>query len=218
VAVAGIPVEDQLVFGGGELRQCRAQWEWTISSTAFATVHYEDARVKNVISPLDGILNTRTDVTNLDRLRNRVLTPPGRTDELEDTPVFGDGTARRAHAAFETLLGRSLALRLHYTYADAEITDSVFPGRRIPWVPRHRADVGMVWAPGWGTQVTLASAWRSERFSDAANLQPVPQGWDTRVNVFVESADKRWAVEAYAYNLMKKEASDVFGVVASWRF
>ena len=32
------------------------------------------------------------------------------------------------------------------------------------------------------------------------------------------SRDKRWAVEVYGFNLAKKEQSDVFGAVASWRF
>jgi hypothetical protein len=218
VAIAGVPVEDQLVFSGGELKQCRLQWEWTVSPTSFVEAHYEDARTKNLVSPLDGVLNTRADVTNLDRLRNRVLTPPGRTDELEDIPVYAEGIARRAHVAYERTLGSRVAMRLHYEYADSENTDPIFPGRKIPWLARNRADVGLTWAPGWQTFVTLAGTWRSERFSDEANTVPVPKGWDARVNVFVESRDKRWAVEAYAYNLLKKEASDVVGVVASWRF
>lgn len=221
VAVAGIPVQDQLVFAGGKLRQCRAQWDWTISPTMFASVHYEDDRTKNLVGS-DGILNTRTDVTNLDRLRNRVLTPPGRTDELEDAPVYAEAHAKFAHVAFESILTRSLALRLHYTHANTRNTDPdpAFNGNRIPWVPRHRADAGLVVTPGWNTIVTLGATWRSERFVDEANTASatMPKGWDGRVNVFVESRDKRWAVEAFAYNLLKKDVSDVFGVVASWRF
>ena len=68
VAIAGVPLEDQLVFAGGTLRQCRAQWEWAISERSFFNAHYEEARTKNLVSPLDGVLNTRTDITNLDRL------------------------------------------------------------------------------------------------------------------------------------------------------
>jgi hypothetical protein len=218
VAVAGIPVEDQLVFPGGDLRQCRAQAEWTLSPQAFLEAHVEEARVRNLVSALDGVQNTRADVTNLDRLRNRVLTPPTRPDELEDTPVFGQGRARRLEVAYERTLGRSVGMRVHYEYADAKNTDPAFEGRMIPWIPRQRADLGLTWAPGWHTFVTVAGAWRSRRFSDEANATPVPAGWDARVNVFIESADKRWALEAYGFNLLKKETSDAFGLVASWRF
>ena len=34
----------------------------------------------------------------------------------------------------------------------------------------------------------------------------------------VASRDKRWSIEAKALNLVKKEASDVFGIVLSYRF
>ncbi len=218
IAIAGIPVEDQLVFPGGDLRQCRAQWEWTVSSASFVEVHYQDARANNLATPV-AVLNTRTDVTNHDRLLNRVLAPPGRPDELEDVPVFSEGTARTFHAAYERTLGRSLAFRAHYAYTDSENTDPLFETRnKIPYLPRHRADLGVSWSPGWGTLLRVAGTWRSVRYRDETNVDPLPQGWDARVNLFVESRDKRWALEAFGYNLLKKEASDVFGVVGSWRF
>ncbi|MBL0140554.1 MAG: FecR domain-containing protein [Betaproteobacteria bacterium] len=218
VAVAGIPVETQLVFPGGDLQQCRAQWEWTISPVSFVAAHYDYVNVNNLVSPLDGVLNTRADVTNLDRLRNRVLTPPTRPDELEDTPVFGEGKVRRAQVAYERTIGRGVGMRLHYEYADSENTSSAFAGKQVPWIPRQHADVGATWAPGWHTFVTVAGAWRSQRYSDEANNVVVPAGWDARFNVYIESADKRWSVELYGFNLLKKETSDAFGVAASWRF
>ncbi len=220
VAIAGIPLEDQLVFAGGQLRQCRGQWDWTISPRDFFTVHYEEARTKNLVSNLDGVLNTRTDVTNLDRLRNRVLTPPSRPDELEDTPVYAQGLAERANLAYERILGRGIAARAHYTYSESRNTDPepAYFGKKIPWLARHHTDLLLTWAPGRRAFVTLGAVWRSERFADELNTVPVPQGWDARFNVFVESRDKRWAVEVYGFNLLKKETSDVFGVVGSWRF
>jgi len=218
VAVAGLPVEDQFVFAGGDLRQCGARWEWTGSRSWFATASYQDVRVANLVSPIDGVLNTRADLTNLDRLRNRVLTPPSRPGELEDTPVFGEAKFRRGQVAYERIVGKGVGLRLHYEYADSENTASAFAGRKIPWLPRHHADVGATWAPGWHTFVTLSGAWRSERWADEANLALVRAGWDAQARVFVESADKRWSVEAFAFNLFKKDVSEAYGVTASWRF
>ncbi|NJD88067.1 MAG: TonB-dependent receptor [Betaproteobacteria bacterium] len=218
VAVAGLPAEDQFVFAGGELRQCGARWEWTGPQAWFATASYQDVRVANLVSPLDGVLNTRTDVTNLDRLRNRVLTPPSRPDELEDVPVFGEAKFRRGSVAYERIVGSGLGLRLHYQYADSENTASAYAGRHIPWLPRHHADLGATWAPGWNTFVTVSGAWRSERYADEANVALVRAGWDAQARVFVESADKRWSVEAFAFNLFKKDVPEAYGVSASWRF
>ena len=41
VAVAGLPVEDQFVLPGGDLRQCGARWEWTGSASWFATAAWQ---------------------------------------------------------------------------------------------------------------------------------------------------------------------------------
>ena len=79
-------------------------------------------------------------------------------------------------------------------------------------------NTGVTWAPGGRVFVTALATYRTRRFADEVNLQPLPAGWDAQVTVFVETPDKRWAVEAYAANLLKKETSDTFGVVVSYRF
>jgi tetratricopeptide (TPR) repeat protein len=218
VAVAGIPLDDQLVLAGGELRQCTARWEWTASESVFATAAAGESRVANLASPLDGPQNARSDVTNLDRLRNRILTPPLKPDQLEDTPVYAEGRVRRGSVAAEAILTRSLGARLHYTYSDSLNTGAYFPGNRIPYIARHHVNVGAVWTPGWRLSVTALASYRSERFTDEANAILLPAGWDAQVTAFWETPDKRWAVEAYGANLFKKEASDVFGAVLSYRF
>ena len=218
VAVAGIPLDDQLVFPGGTLDQCRAQLEWSDADRTFFTAHAERDRVRNLVSPLDGVLNTNADVTNLDRLRNRALAPPPKPDSLEDVPVYGEGIAKRAGLAIERIVTPRIAARAQYTYSESENTASAFAGRSIPYLPRHQVNLGATWAPGWHTFVTTQAVYRSQRFADEANAVALPSGWDVQVNVFVESPDKRWAVEAYAMNLLKKESSDVFGIVVSYRY
>lgn len=218
VAVAGVPLDDQLVFAGGELEQCRMQWEWSYRSDGFASVHFERVRAHNLVSPLDGVLNTRTDVTNVDRLRNRTLTPPAKPDLLEDVPVYGEGTVRRATLAIEQIATAALAARFHYSYTDSENTGAQFEGRHIPYLPRHHVNLGLTWAPGWRTFITAQAVYRTRRYIDEANTFALRSGWDARVNLSVESADKRWAVEAYAANLLKKDVSDIFGAILSYRF
>ncbi|HUP30773.1 MAG TPA: FecR domain-containing protein [Usitatibacter sp.] len=218
VAVAGIPLDDQFVLAGGTLRQCNAELDWTLTPTLFATLDASELRVRNLVSPLDGVLNTRVDATNLDRLRNRTLSQPGKPDQLEDDPVYAEGRLRRAHAAVEALLTRSLSARLHYTYADGLNTAEATRGRRIPYVARHTVNTGVTWSPGGRVFVTTLATYRTRRFADDMNLQPLPAGWDAQVTVFVETPDKRWALEAFASNLLKKETSDTFGVLVSYRF
>jgi hypothetical protein len=178
----------------------------------------ERLEVRNLVSPLDGVLNTRADVTNLDRLRNRTLAPPSKPDPLEDIPVFGEGTIRRANLAVEQFVAPTLGARVHYSYTESANDAALFDGKRIPYLPRHWLDIGATWTPGWRTSITAQAVYRSERFRDEANLVAMPAGWDARVNVFVESAAKRWAVEVFAVNLLKKEVAHTLGMVVSYRF
>jgi tetratricopeptide (TPR) repeat protein len=218
IAVAGVPLDDQLVFAGGTLEQCRGQWDWTASQHTFVSAFAERVRTHNLVSPLDGVQNTNADVTNLDRLRNRALSPPPKPDLLEDIPVYGEGIVRRAGAAFEHIVTPRIGMRAHYTFTDSENTAPAFNGKLIPYLARHNVNLGLTWAPGWRTFVTAQAVYRSERFADEANLLRLSPGWDAQVNVYAETHDKRWAVEAFAANLLKKEASDLFGIVLSYRF
>jgi hypothetical protein len=218
VAIAGVALDDQLVFSGGELEQCRAQLEWAPGRETFSSAYLERIRVRNLVSPLDGVQNTRADVTNLDRLRNRTVTAPAKPDRLEDTPIYGEGIARRAVVALERIVTPGIGARLHYIYTDSENTGAAFKDRRIPYLARHQANLGATWAPGWHTLVTAQAVYRTLRYADEANLSPLPAGWDAQVSVFVESPDKRWSLEAFGAGLLKKETPDVYGVALSYRF
>ena len=172
----------------------------------------------NLLSLLDGVLNTGGETTNLDRLRNRALTPPPKPDLLEAVPVYAEGIARRATVAVEQIVTPRIGVRAHYTYTESENTDPGLPGKWIPYLARHQANLGLTWAPGWRTYLTAQAVYRSRRYADEANAVALPAGWDAQVNLFVESHDKRWAVETFAANPFKKETSDVFGIVVSYRF
>jgi len=218
VAVAGMALDDQLVLAGGLLDQCRAQWEWAAGGRTFLAARLERSRVRNLFSPLDGVQNAEADITTLERLRNRVLTPPSIPDQLEDTPIFSQGTVRRANLAWERMVGPRIALRAYYTYAESANDGALFPGRRIPYLARHQANIGGTWAPGWRTLITLQAVYRTRRFADEANLALLAAGWDGQARLFVETPDKRWALEAVAANLRKRDASDTFAVTLSYRY
>ena len=218
VAVSGVPLDDQLVFSGGVLESCQGQLEWSDGARTFGMAGIERVRVKNLVSPLDGVQNTNADLTNLDRLRNRALAPAPKPDLLEDTPIYGEGVARRATAAIERIVTPGIGLRAQYTYTDSENTAAAFPTQMIPYLPRHQVNLAGTWSPGWHVIVTAQAVYRSQRFTDEANLLPLSASWDGQVDVFWETPDKRWSVEAYGQNLAKKDFSDVFGIVVSYRF
>jgi hypothetical protein len=59
---------------------------------------------------------------------------------------------------------------------------------------------------------------RTLRYADEANSAILPASWDARVSLFVEGSAKNWSVEVTAADLLKKESSDRFGIVLSYRF
>jgi hypothetical protein len=222
VAVAGMPLDDQLVYPGGLLDQCRAQVEWNDGKRTFATAFYERSKASNLVSPLDGVQNTASDVTNLDRLRNRAIAPPPTPDLLEAQPVFGEGEVKRATVALDRIVNSMLTLRAYYTHSDSSVTGPNVPaGARMPYVPRDQVNLGTVVTPGWHSQLSLYAVYRSERFIDQYNTAflALPASWDAQVDFYIESADKHWSVEAYASNLLKKpHVADVLGAIVSYRF
>jgi tetratricopeptide (TPR) repeat protein len=218
VAVAGMALEDQLVLAGGRLDQCRLGAEWKPGTRSFVLAAYEEDRVRNLVSPIEGPLNPGNDVTNLERLRNLVLSIPPKVDELEEKPVFGEGRVRRATLAIDHIVARPLALRASYSYADARNTGNGFDGNRIPYVARHVAAAGFTVMPGWHSYLTVLGIYRTRRFADEANTVALPGGWDGRFIAYIETPDKRWSLELRAANLLKKEASDVFFATVSYRF
>ena len=218
VAIAGIVTDDQLVFPGGKTSRCRGQFEWEANAHTFVSLGAEQQKIRNLYSTLDGVLNTRADVTNLDRLRSRTLPLPPKPDALEDTPVFSEANLTRASASLEHIFMPSLAGRFNYTYTDSANQLDAFRDKLIPYLPRHQVAVGATWTYAARSYVSVQAVHRSARFSDESNQVRLEPGWDMQVRAYVEFDRKHWSLEAFALNLLKKEASDVFGVVVNYRF
>ena len=217
VAIAGVPLDDQLVLPGGESEQCRAQAEWRFGARSFALLSLEHVETNNIVL-LGGVANVTPDPTNLDRLRNRINPQPTKPDELGDIPNYGGGVVRRASAAYERLLTPRVAARLYYTYTDSENNQPGLEGKKVPLLPRHQSTVGLTWTPGWHVQVTVQAIHRTQFYFNESNGIAFPASWEGQVFLFAETPDKRWSVEAKALNLFRKEISDVFGFVLSYRF
>jgi hypothetical protein len=72
--------------------------------------------------------------------------------------------------------------------------------------------------PGWHSYLTVLGIYRARRFADEANTSALRAGWDGQFTAYVETPDKRWALELRGANLLKKEVSDVFSATVSYRF
>ena len=223
VAVAGIATDDQLVFPGGNLSRCRGQVEWEAGADTFASFGAEWQHIRNLYSTLDGVLNTRADVTNLDRLRSRTLPLPPKPDALEDTPVFSLGVVARGSASLEQIVAPSLAARFNYTYTQSSARLEVFRDKFLPYLPRHQASVGATWTYAARSYVSAQAVYRSARFADEGNHARLDPGWDMQLRAYVEFDRKHWSLEAYAINFLKwhileKHNPGVRGVILNYRF
>jgi hypothetical protein len=171
----------------------------------------------------DGTLNTRADVTNLERLRQQSVANLAAPEQLEATPIFARGTATSGGFSFNHVLTRNLAGYFGYanTHSESsgmsETTLATYSGK-IPYLPKHRATLGMTWAGDQRVIVSAQTVWRSERFSDKENLTPLASGWDMTLKLHWESQDKRWNVEGYAANLLNRDVEDLVGVNLVVRF
>ncbi|OGT11845.1 MAG: hypothetical protein A3F73_11190 [Gallionellales bacterium RIFCSPLOWO2_12_FULL_59_22] len=211
VATAGIPIDDSLVYSGGTFSRFRGQLDWEMSHEWFMTAFADRRKVDNLSSPLDGVLNTRADVTNLERLRQQSVANLAAPDQLEATPIFARGAATSGGFSLNHVLTRNLAGYFGYANTHSENTGAAFGGKDIPYLPKHRATLGLTWAGDQRTIVSAQTVWRSARFGDEANLLPLSSGWDMTLKLRWESQDKCWNVEGYAANLLKHDTGNLVG-------
>jgi hypothetical protein len=212
VATAGIPIDDSLVNPGGLLTRTRAQLDWEMSDTQFLTAFADHKSADNLNSPLDGVLNTRADVSNIDRLRQRNIVNLSAPDQLEGKPVFARGTVSGVGVTFNQVLSRTLAGYAGYANTHSENTSTQYSGKLIPYLPQHRATLGLTWTGAQRMRLSAQAVWRSERFSDQANATPLSPGWDMTLRLHWETMDKRWAVDGYVANMFNPDVARVVGV------
>lgn len=224
-AIAGIPVDDQLTLPGGRQQRLRLQTDWELASTAFVTAFIDAKQVRN-LGQAGQVLNTAEEVSDLNRMRDRGLFQNwGDPERLEGQPVFAAGRARQAGATGNAFLGGGFTGNASYLHTVSKNTDPLWAGP-LPYLPRHRVGFGLDWsnesrltAGGW-------LVWRSERFA-AEKQNLLPASWDLTLRLKWESADKRWQVESWATNLLKKvydgdggkkNADVTLGLGVQWRY
>lgn len=218
VATAGVVLDDRIVLPGGELERLRAQFERELTPDTFAALFIDGKRVHNLGQP-GNVLNQREEIANLDRLRNRTaLVFQSNGEALEEPPVFLEGRMLSAGVVLNQRLNERLSAYANYVYSESENTHDWFSKFKLPYLARHHATLGTTWAGPQRLVAQAAAVYRSHRYSNEENTVSLPAGWDIAAKVNWQSADKRWLVEGYAMNWLKKEAAATLGINVAWRY
>jgi Flp pilus assembly protein TadD len=195
VATAGISMDDRLVARGGRQQRARAQFEQDADARTFWTAFYDYKRIDNLrfsVSPFnvsddDQLTKLRSfDYGNLHRDLYEFILPPD----------FDAGAIRIAGAAVNRIVSDSFSVSARYQYTTSRNTGPSYADRQIPYLPRQTGEIGATWVTPQRVFFTTRAVYRTKRFTDQANLQPIRTGFDAAADIFWETRDKRLRVHA----------------------
>ena len=75
-------------------------------------------------------------------------------------------------------------------------------GLLIPYVPRHYLQLGSQWSLPERLLLGASAVYRSTRYRDDTNLDPIRAGWSFGLTAYWETADKKSSVQAILDNLL----------------
>jgi len=207
VDTVGIALDDQIERAGGKFTRLRLQHEMEWGKTTLLQWFVDLKRVKNLDDPA---VVADFALDQLERLRNRRRTYALRADFLEDTPKFAEGRADQIGVAVNHLLSRELTLAARYVHSSTRNTSAALDGRALPYHPRHYFNAGLNWQPRSRWILGPAATYRSQRYRDDANLEPLAGGWAFGLFAYWESEDKRWSVAASLDQVHSNKQSSIY--------
>jgi len=202
----GIPVNDRLVTAGGEYRRARLQHDWEFGSKGYVEWYLDRERIANLLTPQQSIVGD-LDLTELESIRKRKQVFGAPFDYYERTPQFGTGTLNSFGLAGNYLASTTQSLALAYVFSSTRNTNAQFSDNSLPFIPRHTARVGSNWVLPQRWMVGVRATYRSARYRDEQNLQPLAAGWAFGATTYWESDDKRWIFEGRLDNLHSDKRS-----------
>jgi Flp pilus assembly protein TadD len=222
VDTLGIPVDDRLVEIGGLLQRARLQYDWQLNEASFLQGFLDRRRATNLQSATSELFRV-FGVQELDSLRARKPVFGEPLDELEQTPAFSEGVLSSAGVAANWLLTARTALAARYTRTHSTNTSAAFAGNRVPYIPRHFANLSLFLQAQDGWLLAVSASYRSARFTDEANRVGLDGGWIFGLTSYWETDDKRWSLEAGLNNLHANKGASVqrrarLDVNATYRF
>jgi tetratricopeptide (TPR) repeat protein len=196
----GIPLEDRLVDAGGLLSRTKARFDWEPDSKHFIQFYADYRKVDNIESAAAAFFR-QFGLTELAALRASKPVFDEAFDELEKTPVFGEGRVSNGGAVINWLVTDTVTLAGRYINSSSKNTGTVFNGNKVPFIPRHFLNLSSFWQLGGRWLLSTVADYRSRRYTDEANTDSLDAGWNFGLRTYWESDDKRWSVEAAANNL-----------------
>jgi len=199
VDTLGIQVNDKLPTAGGLYERMRLQYDVENNRTAFFQAFLDHERIDNGLGGQRTAI-TGFEVTQLDSLRNRPEVFSSKSD-LENTPVFVEGTVSTLGLAANTLLSDRQTVSASYLARGSRQT-GVNTGLLIPYVPRNYLQLGSQWSLPERLLLGASAVYRSTRYRDDTNLDPIRAGWSFGLTAYWETADKKSSVQAILDNLL----------------
>jgi Flp pilus assembly protein TadD len=209
VDTVGIPVDDQLETAGGRLKRARLQHEMQLGGATFAQWFLDHKDVQNPSGGGAGIVKD-LQLIDLERLRSRKRVYAVRQEFLEDTPDFGAGRVDQFGVSVNRLLSRAVTAAVRYVYSDSKNTTPAFRDRAVPFHPRHYANLALNWQPYARWIIGPTATYRSSRYRDEANLEPLSNGWVFGLQAYWESEDKRWSVAGAIDQVHSDKQSSIY--------
>ncbi|MDP4027506.1 MAG: TonB-dependent receptor [Gallionella sp.] len=206
VDTVGIPVDDRMVSLGGHLQRIRAQYELEMNTGIFVQGFLDSKRVSNLTNAAGNFIGD-FGLSDLKRLRNVTQHSLAAQDIWEATPEFGSAVVDSAGIAINRVFSDTLSGSLRYNNNHSRNTGAGFQGNQVPWLSRHILNLGANWIPSARWQLGLVSTYRSSRYKDEANTQPLAAGWNFGLQSRWESVDKSWAFEMLVNNLHPNKSS-----------
>ncbi|MDO8810703.1 MAG: FecR domain-containing protein [Gallionella sp.] len=199
VDTLGIQVNDKLPTAGGLYERLRLQYDIEASRSAFFQAFLDHEHINNGLGGQRTAI-TGFEVTQLDSLRSRpeVFSPKS---DLENTPVFEAGSVSTFGMAANTLLSNRQTVSASYLSRTSR-QSGINTGLLVPYIPRSHLQLGSQWSLPDRWLLGTSAVYRSTRYRDDTNLDPVKAGWSFGLTTYWETADKRSSIQAILDNLL----------------
>jgi outer membrane receptor protein involved in Fe transport len=207
VDTLGIALDDQIERAGGKLERVRLQHEIEWRNTTMIQWYLDFKRIKNLADPA---VVADFALDQLEKLRTRRRTYALRADYLEDTPKFSEGRADLFGVSINHLFTRELTFAARYVNASTRNTSAALSGRDLPFHPRHYFNAGLNWQPRERWIIGPSATYRSHRYRDDANLEPLTAGWGFGLFAYWESEDKRLSLAGSVDQLHSDKQSSIY--------
>ncbi|OWK23795.1 hypothetical protein AJ87_30165 [Rhizobium yanglingense] len=129
-------------------------------------------------------------------------------DNIIALESFDTRKARADRASFTAniALGYGFGLAATYALSDSEDNDpsSGGYGQELPFLPKHSGQIALTWVNEANVKATLAANYVGERHGDQSD-EILDDYWTLDANLVWEPLDKRFALEAAAYNLLDED-------------